>query len=122
VAAVGLIRHIREIRASTHPGKLDLLPLVQRLVELRQRGADGDCGLTHGSKTYAQQGQAGGRSERGLSGAGTRERVEAVSVGQSPRSYSSVITIAESGRTSSVLGPFTQAGTRFRRYRDPERP
>ena len=42
--------------ASTHPGKLDLLPLVQRLVELRQRGADCDCGLTHGRKTCAQQG------------------------------------------------------------------
>ena len=41
MAALGLIRHIREIGASTHPGKLDLLPLVQRLVELRQRGADG---------------------------------------------------------------------------------
>ena len=120
MAAVGLIRHIREIRASTHPGKLDLLPLVQRLVELRQRGADGGCGLTHG--TCAQQGHAGGRRKRGLGGAAPRERVEAVSVGQSPRSYSSVITIAESGRTSSVLGPFTQAGTRFRRCRDLEKP
>jgi hypothetical protein len=36
VAALGLIHHIREIGASTHPGKLDLLPLVQRLVEPRR--------------------------------------------------------------------------------------
>ncbi len=57
------------------PGKLDLLPLVQRLIELHQRGADGDCGLTDGRKTCAQQRHAGGRRERRLGGARTRERL-----------------------------------------------
>jgi hypothetical protein len=60
---------------STHPGKLNLLPLVQRLVGLRHGGAHGDYGLTYGRKTCAQQRHAGGRRERGLGGAGTRERV-----------------------------------------------
>jgi len=70
--ALELIRHNREIGASTHPGKIELLPLVQRLVELCQSGVDGGCRLTHGQKTCAQQGHAGGWRERGIGGAGTR--------------------------------------------------
>ena len=61
--------------ASTHPGKLDLLPLVQFLVELRQRRTDSGCRLTHGHETRAQLGHAGGRRKCGLGGAGARECV-----------------------------------------------
>ena len=49
--------------------------MVKRLVELCQRGTDGACRVTHGRKACAQLDHAGGRRERGLGGARTRERV-----------------------------------------------
>src|ERR1700747_1779732 len=63
-----------EVGASTHPGKIDLLSLVQRLVELCQRGANGGCRLTHGQKTCAHQGHAGRGRERRIGGGRDRLR------------------------------------------------
>src|SRR5215470_10872680 len=63
------------IYASTHSRKSHLLPLVERLVEVRERGADRGGGGAHGGKALAHRVHAADRGERGLGGAGAAERV-----------------------------------------------
>jgi len=59
----------------THPRKSRLLPLVQRLVEVHERGADRGGGRAHGGKALAHRVHAADRGERALGGAGACERV-----------------------------------------------
>jgi hypothetical protein len=59
----------------THPRKPDLLPLIERLVEAHQRGADRGGGGAHGGKALAHRLHATNRGERGVAGAGAHERV-----------------------------------------------
>src|SRR5262249_62325150 len=56
----------------THPRESHLLPLVERLVEMRERGADRGGGRAHGGKALAHRGHAADRGERGLGGGGGR--------------------------------------------------
>src|SRR5262245_52426851 len=59
----------------THPRKSHLLPLVERLVEARERGADRGGGGAYGGKPLAHRLHAPNRRERGVGGAGGTERV-----------------------------------------------
>src|SRR5262249_15883066 len=61
--------------AVTHPGDSHLLPLVERLVEVHERGADRGGGAAHGGKALAHRVHAADRGERALGGAGAAERV-----------------------------------------------
>src|SRR5262249_51091717 len=60
---------------STHPREPHLLPLVERLVEVRERGADRGGGGAHGGEALAHRVHAADRGERALGGAGAAERV-----------------------------------------------
>src|SRR5262245_28747528 len=60
---------------STHPGEALLLALVERLVEVKERGADCGGGGAHGGQALAHRLHAADRGERGLAGAGRGERV-----------------------------------------------
>src|SRR5215475_3160675 len=59
----------------THPRKPHLLPLVERLVKVHERGADRRGGGAHGGKALAHRVHAADWGERGLGGAGAPERV-----------------------------------------------
>src|SRR5229473_215218 len=52
--------------ALTHPRKPHLLPLVERLVEVHERGADRGGGRAHGGKALAHRVHAADRGERAL--------------------------------------------------------
>src|SRR5262245_60006392 len=60
---------------STHPREPHLLPLVERLVEVHERGADRGGSGAHGGETLAHRVHAADRGERALGGAGAAERV-----------------------------------------------
>jgi hypothetical protein len=60
----------RACPSSSHPRKPHLLPLVERLVEARERGADRGGGGPHGGEARTQAGHAPDQGERGLGGAG----------------------------------------------------
>ena len=64
-----------QLALSTHPRKPNLLPLVQRLVEVRERGTDRSGGRPHRGEPGAQGCHATDRSERGFGGARVGERV-----------------------------------------------
>ena len=53
---------------STHTRKPNLLPLVQRLIEARERGTDRSGGCPHRGEPGAEGRHATDRSERGLAG------------------------------------------------------
>jgi hypothetical protein len=59
----------------THPREPHLLPLVERLVEVHERGADRGGGGAHGGKALAHRVHAADRGERALGRAGARERI-----------------------------------------------
>src|SRR5262245_57246331 len=59
----------------THPREPHLLPLVERLVEAHQRGADRGGGRAHSGKPLAHRVHAIDWGERGLGGASGGERV-----------------------------------------------
>src|SRR5262249_13879207 len=61
--------------ALTHPRESHLLTLVERLVEVHERGADRGGGAAHGGKALAHRVHAADRGERALGGAGAAERV-----------------------------------------------
>src|SRR5438270_6637812 len=65
----------RRAELLTHPRKPHLLPLIQRLVEAHERGADRGGGRAHCGKALAHRLHAADRGERGLGGAGAAERV-----------------------------------------------
>ena len=60
---------------STHARKPNLLPLVQRLIEARERGTDRSGGCPHRGEPGAEGRHASDRSERGFGGARAGERV-----------------------------------------------
>ena len=60
---------------STHARKPNLLPLVQRLIEARERGTDRSGGCLHRGEPGAEGRHASDRSERGFGGTRVRERV-----------------------------------------------
>src|SRR5258708_1066511 len=60
--------------ALTHPRKPHLLPLVERLVEVHERGADRGGGRAHGGKALAHRVHAADRGERALGGGGAPAR------------------------------------------------
>src|SRR4029450_7679572 len=59
---------------STHPRESHLLPLVERLVEMYERGADRGGGRAHGGKPLAHRLHAAARGERGAGGGGGGRR------------------------------------------------
>src|SRR5262249_56469895 len=61
--------------ALTHPRKSPRLPLVERLVEARERGADRGGGGANGGRALAHNLHPAARGGRGLGGAGGGERV-----------------------------------------------
>jgi hypothetical protein len=60
---------------STHARKPNLLPLVQRLIEARERGTDRSGGCPHRGEPGAEGRHASDRSECGFGGARAGERV-----------------------------------------------
>src|SRR5262249_58225050 len=60
--------------ALTHPRESHLLPLVERLVEVHERGADRGGGAAHGGKALAHRVHAADRGARALGGAGAAPR------------------------------------------------
>src|SRR5215831_10811741 len=60
---------------STHARKPNLLPLVQRLIEARERGTDRGGGCLHRGEPSAEGRHASDRSERGFGRARAGERV-----------------------------------------------
>src|SRR5262249_45227120 len=94
---------------STHARKPNLLPLVQRLIEARERGTDRSGGCPHRGEPGAEGRHASDRSERGFGGARAGERVGGFKRGGDKLVENSALRLRES-HTCPNLSDWPAAG------------